>query len=199
MNLPNSVLASSRAISTTCSENTASKPPATDRIGWKRRYRIGDEAAAAALKELDRRALAAQECFRTHGPAWAQPLPVSWPKLCMWARVGKFLEAGILAPDNGRWELLASFAISWFETKFDPTHPSFNRFARGVMADKSTPARLRDNPELRKEYPPKRLSTWCRRKWPRRWITAKPYWRQRLLTNKPRVFGRPRYSNPPDT
>jgi hypothetical protein len=122
-------------------------------------HRIGDEAAAAALKELDRRALAAQEWFRTHGPAWAQPLPVSWPKLCMWARVGKFLEAGILAPDNGRWELLASFAISWFETKFDPTHPSFNRFARGVMADKSTPARLRDNPELRKEYPPKRLST----------------------------------------
>jgi len=122
-------------------------------------HRAGDEAAAAALKELDRRALAAQEWFRTHGPPWGQPLPVSWPKLCRWARIGKFLEAGILAPDNARWELLASFAISWFETKFDPTHPSFNRFARGMMAEKNTPARLRNNPELRKEYPPKRLAT----------------------------------------
>ena len=27
------------------------------------------------------------------------------------------------------------------------------------MAERNTPARLRDNPELRKEYPPKRLST----------------------------------------
>jgi len=41
-------------------------------------HRVGDEGAAAALKELDRRALAARDRFKIDGPLWAQPLPVSW-------------------------------------------------------------------------------------------------------------------------
>src|SRR5262249_31340667 len=64
--------------------------------------RVGDAAAAAALAELNRRALAARERFKTDGPAWAQPLPVSWDVICRFARIGELVEAGVLAPDNGR-------------------------------------------------------------------------------------------------
>jgi len=124
-------------------------------------HRVGDEAAAAALEELDRRALAAREWFRTHGPAWAQPLPVSWQSLCRLTQIGKLVETGVLAQCyyNGRLELLASFAISLFESKWDPDHPPYDAFFRGLMWERKTPARLRHDPELRREFPPKRLPT----------------------------------------
>jgi hypothetical protein len=118
---------------------------------------VGDEAAAAALEELDRRALAARERFKTDGPAWAQPLPVSWNACCRFARIGELVEAGVLAPDNGRWELLGHFASSLLGSKWDPEHVSFDRFCRGMMADRSTRSYLRNDPELRRAYPPKPL------------------------------------------
>jgi hypothetical protein len=70
-------------------------------------------------------------------------------------------EAGVFASDfnNGRLEMAANFASSLFNSKWDPEHPSFRRFARGMMASPDTPARLRDNPELRKAYPPKKLNS----------------------------------------
>jgi hypothetical protein len=108
-------------------------------------HRVGDEAAAALLKELDRRALAARDLFATDGPAWAQPLPLSWDECCKLSGVG------------GRMELPGHYASSLLGSKWDAAHPSFDRFCRGMMADRSTPARLRNNPELRRAYPPKRL------------------------------------------
>ena len=62
-------------------------------------------------------------------------------------------EAGVFASDfnNGRLEMAANFASSLFNCKWDP---SFRRFMRGMMASPDTPARLRDNPELRKAYAP---------------------------------------------
>jgi len=115
---------------------------------------IGDEGAAAALNELSRRALAWQARFAVDGPPWAQPLPVSWDKLCKLSRIGEVTEAGVFASDfnNGRLEMAANFASSLFNCKWDPEHPSFRRFMRGMMASRDTPARLRDNPELRKAH-----------------------------------------------
>jgi len=108
-------------------------------------HRIGNEAAAAALKELDRRALAARERFKTDGPAWAQPLPLSWDDCCRLAGAG------------GRMELLGNYAASLLGSKWDAAHPSFDRFCRGMMADRSTPDYLRNDPELQRTYPPKPL------------------------------------------
>jgi hypothetical protein len=56
-------------------------------------------------------------------------------------------------------ELMAQFVGSLFDSKWDPAHPSSYRFCCGVMADRNTPARLRHDPELRREFPPKRLPT----------------------------------------
>jgi hypothetical protein len=122
-------------------------------------HKVGDAIAMAALEELRRRALAWQVRFETEGPEWARPLPTSWQKILIGTRVGELIEAGVIAPDNVRWELLAHFAASLFNGKYDPEHPSFRRFARGIMASPNTPARLRDNPELRKAYPPKKLDS----------------------------------------
>src|SRR5262249_31788730 len=124
-------------------------------------HRAGDEAAAAALEELDRRALAARGRVKTDGPPWAQPLPVSWQALCRLAQIGKLGEAGRLAQHyyNGGLELGVYFAASQFESKWDETHPLFTRFCQGIMAEGNTPARLRHDPELRREFPPKRLPT----------------------------------------
>jgi len=108
-------------------------------------HRLQDEAAMAALKELDRRALAARERFKTDGPAWAQPLPLSWDDCCRLAGAG------------GRMELLGNYAASLLGSKWDAAHPSFGRFCRGMMADRSTPGYLRNDPELQRTYPPKPL------------------------------------------
>jgi hypothetical protein len=108
---------------------------------------------------LSRRALAARAKFAIDGPPWAQPLPTSWQKVDTLARVGELIEAGVLAQDyyNGRMELMINFIASWCSSKWDPEHPSFHCFARGKMADRNTPHRLRNNSELRRQFPPQRL------------------------------------------
>jgi hypothetical protein len=108
-------------------------------------HHVRDEDAAAALNELARRASAARERFKTDGPPWAQPLPTSWDDCCKLARVG------------GRMELLGHYASSLLGSKWDETQPPFDVFCRGVMADRTTPAYLRNDPELRREFPPKPL------------------------------------------
>jgi hypothetical protein len=108
---------------------------------------IWDEDAAAALKEMERRALAWRARFAIEGPPWAQPLPTSWNDCCRLAH-----ERG-----DGRMQLLGHFASSLLGDKWDPTHPSYYRFCRGMMASPSAPAHLRNDPELQRQYPPKRL------------------------------------------
>ena len=106
---------------------------------------IWDEAASAALKELSRRALAWRERFAVEGPPWAQPLPTIWNDCCRLAH----------QRDDGQMHLLGQFASSLLGDKWDPAHPSFDRFCRGLMA---TPGfHLRNDPELQRLYPPKRL------------------------------------------
>jgi hypothetical protein len=60
-------------------------------------HKVGDAIAVAALEELRRRALAWRVRFETEGPPWAQPLPVSWDKLCKLSRIGELTEAGVFA------------------------------------------------------------------------------------------------------
>jgi hypothetical protein len=108
---------------------------------------IWDETAATALKELSRGALAWRTRFAIEGPPWAQPLPTSWGDCCRLAH-----ERG-----DGRMELRANFASSLLGDKWNPKHPSFDRFCRGLMAEPGAPARLRNDPELQRLYPPKRL------------------------------------------
>jgi hypothetical protein len=108
--------------------------------------RAQDEPAKAALAELSRRALVARARFAIDGPQWAQPLPLSWDACCQLQGVG------------GRAELLGNYAASLLGCKWDyETHPPFDVFCRGMMADRGTPAHLRNDPALRNEFPPKRL------------------------------------------
>jgi len=110
-------------------------------------HQVWDEPAATALKELSRRASAWRERFAIEGPPWAQPLPISWNDCCRLAH-----ERG-----DGQMQLLGQFASSLLGDKWDPAHPSFDRFCRGLMAEPGSPAHLRNDPELRRRYPPKRL------------------------------------------
>ena len=108
--------------------------------------RSTDEPAKLALAELSRRALIAKVRFITDGPEWAQPLPTSWNVICALRGVG------------GRMELLGNYAASLLGCKWDyDTHGSFHGFCCGMMAERSVPSRLRNDPELRKEFPPKKL------------------------------------------
>ena len=122
---------------------------------------VGDEIAAAALAELSRRASAARKWFAIDGPWWAQPLPTTGRQVTQLAWIGELIEAGTLPQDyfNGRMLLFSNFAVSQCCSKWVPTHPSFDRFARAKMADCNTPRWLRDNLQLRREYPPQRLVT----------------------------------------
>jgi len=110
-------------------------------------HQIWDEPAATALKELTRRALAWGARFAIEGPPWAQPLLTSWNDCCR------------LTQDRGDGQmwLLGNFASSLLGDKWNPAHPSFDRFCRGMMANPGTPAHLRNDPELRRQFSPKRL------------------------------------------
>jgi hypothetical protein len=106
-------------------------------------YRTGDEAAATTLKKLARRAYAARGWFVTHGPAWAQPLPLSWGDI------------GRAVKGDGRAQLVGNYSASLLADKWDfERHPPFHEFCCGMLAQRSD---LCSDPELRREFPPKRL------------------------------------------
>jgi hypothetical protein len=109
-------------------------------------HRTSDAKAAATLKELARRALAARGHHLTHGPPWSQPLPLAWDDLCQLVGVG------------GRRELVGNYAASLLGVKWDfQRHAPFHQFCCGVMADRGTPGHLRNDPMLIAEFPPKEL------------------------------------------
>src|SRR5262249_23444633 len=57
--------------------------------------------------------------------------------------------------DDGRMHLLGQFASSLLGDKWNSAHPAFDRFCCGLMARPGF--HLRNDPELRRLYPPKRL------------------------------------------
>jgi hypothetical protein len=61
-----------------------------------------------------------------------------------------------------RRSLVGHYACSLSDLSWDyELHPRFATFARGLMAYESMPARLRDDPELRRELPPRPLEGLC--------------------------------------
>jgi hypothetical protein len=120
-------------------------------------YRPEDEFAAAVVGEADRRASAAREFFRIHGPADMQPLPKTYDDCQKLEGVG------------GRMGLLGIYARAVYGSAYDYTqHAKPYDFFCGVMAIRNTPDNIRRDRDLQKEFPPKRIpgmlsemEQWC--------------------------------------
>jgi hypothetical protein len=97
------------------------------------------------LKKLARAALAAREWFYENGPADLQPLPLSTAER-------EALKLG------GAPHVLAWYGRSLICRGFDVSeHPSFDDYARGVMASEHAPDFITRNEELRRRFPPRPL------------------------------------------
>ncbi len=96
-------------------------------------------------KEAAHRALAAREWFAKVGPADAPPLPLSYDER-------ESLKGG------GLPHLVAWFARSLENLNYDfNKHPSFEDYARGVLASPDAPDFITTNQALISRYPPKEL------------------------------------------
>jgi hypothetical protein len=97
-------------------------------------------------RETAVRALLAQEQFALNGPPDAPLLPISHDER-------EDLKVG------GLKHLMAWFArsLDGLDWKYWE-HPSFDAYARGVMASDETPYFIKNDEELRKRFPPRALS-----------------------------------------
>lgn len=96
-------------------------------------------------KEDAVRALVARNWFAINGPADAQPLPVSYNERedLKWGGISHILA----------WYARSLEALD-YEVK---GHPSFEDFARGVMARRETPDFILNDPKLQRRFPPRAL------------------------------------------
>jgi hypothetical protein len=96
-------------------------------------------------------ALAARARFKKENPAWPD-LPVSEAALDR-------LQADLAqqCPRDPRKLLLLEFALSQRDHLWDPQHPRFRAYACSVMAHKRAPDTIREDDELKKEFPPQPL------------------------------------------
>jgi hypothetical protein len=110
-------------------------------------YAMFDDELIAELKILTCYALAAWARFHESKPSWAPDLPLS-------------LNAGgkLKCKRDLRVRLVGYYGISQLIAKYDESHPAFEPFCRGLMADTRTPKKLREDPELRQMFPPKQLN-----------------------------------------
>ena len=96
-------------------------------------------------------ALRAREQFRQDAPSWTyQPLPLR-AEVC----------DELVNADNTRLQVVGLYGYSWRCTDWDRKHPTFRRFCSGLLAYEHTPDRLRDDRELRREFPPRPLKGLC--------------------------------------
>jgi hypothetical protein len=109
-------------------------------------YAMFDDELIAELKDLICNALATQARFHASKPSWAPDLPLS-------------LNAGreLKRKRDPRVRLVGYYGISQLVAKYDESHPAFEPFCRGLMADARTPKNLREDPDLQRLFPPKRL------------------------------------------
>jgi hypothetical protein len=99
-------------------------------------------------KETARKALLAREWFAKHGPPDAPPLPLSNADIEDF-KYGRGAFRGIIA----RFALSLR-SLHWYFTR----HPSFEDFARGVLALEKTPDLILKDESLRLRYPPRPLA-----------------------------------------
>jgi len=92
------------------------------------------------------KAHAAREWFSVHGPADLQPLPLGYG------------ERELCQGRSGAHHILKWYARSLASNDYDvDKHPSFDNFARGVMASELTPDFIKNDPELQRRFPPRPL------------------------------------------
>ena len=97
------------------------------------------------LKSRIRAALEARLWFSKNGPGWAQRLPLS-------------LEECLSRMQSSPGILLAHYSSSLWRQDYDyRRHPLFDDYCRGVLAHPDCPDFLREDPDLRCEFPPKSL------------------------------------------
>ena len=88
-------------------------------------------------------AQAARDWFAVHGPADLQPLPLGYG------------ERERCQGRSGAHHILKWYARSLASNDYDvDKHPSFDDFARGVMAEERAPSFTKNDPDLNKRFPP---------------------------------------------
>lgn len=95
------------------------------------------------------RALCAKEKFRQEAPCW--------PDLPLRAEDCEALENA----DDVRLNVLGYYGDSQRTEYWNPHHPSFRTFVRGLMAYEHTPIELRTDPWLQQLFPPCPLEGMC--------------------------------------
>ena len=115
-------------------------------VPWSRTaWRFSRSEIPQLIREV-RTVLLAQAYHSCRAPAWADPLPV-----------GDEI-APLLHSTSGPMHLLGLFSCSLMMMSYDyPAHPSFTTFGCGVMAHPRAPDHVRDDPELRCEFPAREL------------------------------------------
>ena len=90
-------------------------------------------------------ALCAREKFRAEAPGWP-PLPLREEEI-----------EALMRDDDHRSHVLAHFGGSLRGENWHPEHPCFSRFVSGLLAYPATPDYIRNDPVLRREFPPREL------------------------------------------
>jgi hypothetical protein len=109
---------------------------------------VFSEGQFALEKEMARRALLARKWFAKHGPQDAPWLPLSSGEIEDLKYKGQGLD-----------HIVSRFAYSLRSVGWDfNSHPSFEDFARGVLASKTAPRFILEDWVLRRGYPPRPLA-----------------------------------------
>jgi hypothetical protein len=125
-------------------------------------YFIEDEERSQLLQQRACCALGARRWFRTHRPAWAPDLPISHSEIVKMRQ-----------HPSPRMRLVAWFSCSLATNEWNyKIHPPFAVYARGFMENGFTEAAVRNDPELKREYPARPLPGLGDRQ---------PFWRDPVL------------------
>jgi len=114
--------------------------------GIKFRYSATDDELVGILKVLACDALITYALFHFDKPSGFPELPISFDAC-----------KDMKDKRDPRAQLVGCFGYSQLLARWDENHPAFRLFCRGLLADKRTPKRLREDPELQQMFPPKRL------------------------------------------
>jgi hypothetical protein len=120
-------------------------------VPWSRNGVTFTQSEVPGLIRQIREVLEAQAFFAEAAPRWA-PLPVA-------------TECCALLKARGPMHLLGLYACSlWMLGYYDyRVHPTFQAYGSGVMAHPHCPDHVRDDPQLRAEFPAKMLPGLCNR------------------------------------